>query len=272
MRPLTWYFRPVELRDQPPVIDGADHSCTVLDISSDLETSEPIFDLRRGRACVSDLQLLSPPNGSAESLAYQSLVQGYISYDELMQLVGHLPSSDLSDRPIFNTQIQRHRAFITGACVHGGRAAIMSNFNTYPWVTRLLRSIGRQQAPTSWYSSIAINLNCQSAMHRDSNNHSVLPSAVIPASLFTGGQLWVENLSGSIVIDGVRGDALELTLPCVTFQSRRRHATLSWTGDRLVIVLYQKRQAWRLPEVSRSRLRNAGFHLYVSDVLTDPYL
>lgn len=33
--------------------------------------------------------------------------------------------------------------------------------------------------------------------------------------------------------DGVRGDALELTLPCVTFQSRRRHATLSWTGDRL---------------------------------------
>ena len=57
MRPLTWYFRPVELRDQPPVIDGADHSCTVLDISSDLETSEPIFDLRRGRACVSDLQV-----------------------------------------------------------------------------------------------------------------------------------------------------------------------------------------------------------------------
>ena len=134
-----------------------------------------------------------------------------------MQLVSHLPTSDLSDRPIFNTQIQRHRAFITGACVHGGRAAIMSNFNTYPWVTRLLRSIGRQQAPTSWYSSIAINLNCQSAMHRDSNNHSFLPSAVIPASLFTGGQLWVENLSGSSVVDGVRGDALELTLPCVTF-------------------------------------------------------
>ena len=33
MRPLTWYFRPVELREQPPVIDGADHSRTVLDIS-----------------------------------------------------------------------------------------------------------------------------------------------------------------------------------------------------------------------------------------------
>ena len=169
----------------------------------------------------------------AENLAYQSLVQGYISYDELMQLVSHLPTSDLSVRPIFNTQIQRHRAFITGACVHSGTAAIMSNFNTYPWVSRLLCSIGRQQAPTLWYSSIAINLNCQSAMHRDSNNHSFLPSAVIPASLFTGGQLWVENLSGSIVIDSVRGDALELTLPCVTFQSRRRHATLSWTGDRL---------------------------------------
>ena len=150
------------------------------------------------------------------NLAYQSLVQGYISYDELMQLVSHLPTSDLSDRPIFNTQIQRHRAFITGACVHSGTAAIMSNFNTYPWVTRLLCSIGRQQAPTLWYSSIAINLNCQSAMHRDSNNHSFLPSAVIPASLFTGGQLWVENLSGS----NCERRCFRANFPCVTFQSR----------------------------------------------------
>ena len=119
MRPLTWYFRPVELREQPPVIDGADHSRTVLDISSDLETSEPIFDLRRGRDCVSDLRLLSPPNGSAENLAYQSLVQGYISYDELMQLVSHLPTSDLSDRPIFNVHGVRRLLCPISTLTHG---------------------------------------------------------------------------------------------------------------------------------------------------------
>ena len=119
MRPLTWYFRPVELREQPPVIDGADRSHTVLDISSDLETSEPIFDLRRGRDCVSDLRLLSPPNGSAENLAYQSLVQGYISYDELMQLVSHLPTSDLSDRPIFNVHGVRRLLCPISTLTHG---------------------------------------------------------------------------------------------------------------------------------------------------------
>ena len=105
MRPLTWYFRPVII----PTLFWTFLTFLVI------WTSEPIFDLRRGRDCVSHLRLLSPPNVSAENLAYQSLVQGYMSCDELMQLVSHLPTSDLSDRPICNTQIQRHRAFITGA-------------------------------------------------------------------------------------------------------------------------------------------------------------
>ena len=182
-----------------------------------------------------------------------------------MGVVCNLPAPDLSTRPIFNTQDRRPRTFIAGACVHGGTAAIMSNFQMYPWVTRLVCSIARQQAPDFWFSSIAVNLNCQSSVHRDSNNHSILPSAVIPASMFTGGQLWVEDSAGSVFIDGVPGRAVELTLPCITFQSRLRHATLSWTGDRLVVVLYHIRQAWRLPEQSGEQLNRAGFHIYSSD-------
>ena len=105
-------------------------------------------------------------------------------------------------------------------------------------------------------------------MHRD----SILPSAITPASLFTGGQWWVEHSEGSVVIGEVRGHAIELKLPYVTFQSRLRHATLSWTGDRLVPVLYHIGQAWRLSELSRDRLTRAGFHIHPSDVLVDPYL
>ena len=90
--------------------------------------------------------------------------------------------------------------------------------------------------------------------------------------MFTGGQLWVEDFAGSVFIDGVPGRAVEPTLPCITFQSRLRHATLSWTGDRLVIVLYHIRQAWRLSEQSRERLNRAGFHVCPSDVLVGLYL
>ena len=242
---------------------------TVLDVSC--EYPESVFDLRSGRLQVLDFAEISQPAGRAESIAYSSLLQAFIAYDDLMGVVCNLPAP-VSTRPIFNTQDRRPRTFITGACVRGGTAAIMSNFQMYPWVTRLVCSIARQQAPDFWFSSIAVNLNCQSAVHRDSNNHSILPSAVIPASMFTGGQSWVEDSAGSVFIEGVPGRAVELTLPCITFQSRLRHATLSWTGDRLVIVLYHIRQAGRLPEQSRDRLNRAGFHIYSSDVLDDPYL
>ena len=95
---------------------------------------------------------------------------------------------------------------------------------------------------------------------------------MIPASIFTGGQLWVENADGSIFIDGVPGEAVDIRLPYIAFYARRRRAAVSWTGNRLVIVLYHIREAWRLSEVSRDRLTGAGFHIHTSDVLTDPYL
>ena len=204
--------------------------------------------------------------------AYRAARQGSVSYDDLMNLVCSLPSSDLPPGPIFNIHDQQPRALLTGACVHGGTAATLSNLSIYPWTTRLFCSVARQQAPAFWFMSIAVNLNCQSSVHRDSNNHSVLPSAMIPASIFIGGQLWVENAGGSILVDGVPGDAIDVRLPFITFQSRRRHANLSWTGNHLVILLYHIREAWRLSEVSRDRLAGAGFHIHTSDALTDPYL
>ena len=176
-----------------------------------------------------------------------------------MSVFCNLPAPDLSTRPIFNTQDRRPRTFIAGACVHGGTAAIMSNFQMYPWVTRLGCSIAQQQAPDFWFSSMAVNLNCQSSVHRDSNSHSILPSAVIPASMFTGGQLWVEESAGSVFIDGVPGRAVELTLPCYL---SIKTSTCNPFMDPLVIVLYHIRQAWRLPEQSRERLNRGVSHLF----------
>ena len=193
MRSICLYFQS-QSRASEVLATHAEIS-TVLDVSSDIEYPEPVFDLRSGRVQVLDFAEISQTVGRAETIAYSSLLQGSITYDDLM--ICNLPAPDLSTRPIFNSQDRRHRTFVPGACVHGGTAAIMSKFQMYPWVTRLVCSIARQQAPDFWFSSIAVNLNCQSSAHRDSNNHSILPSAVIPASMFTGGQLWVEDSAGS---------------------------------------------------------------------------
>ena len=104
---------------------------TVLDVSSDIEYPEPVFDLRSNQVQVLDFAEISQPVGRAESIAYSSLLQAFIAYDDLMGVVCNLPAP-VSTRPIFNTQDRRPRTFITGACVRGGTAAIMSNLQMYP--------------------------------------------------------------------------------------------------------------------------------------------
>ena len=144
----------------------------------------------------------------------------------------------------------------------------------HPWVMRLLCSVPRRQALSLWCASVGFNLTCQFAMHRDSHNHSILPSAIIPASMFQGARLWVEDSDGQILVEGVRARAIEITFPCVTFQSRLRHATGSWTGNRLVVILYlyHIHQAWRLPGHARRCLTGAGFQAYPCDVMSVPCL
>ena len=85
-------------------------------------------------------------------------------------------------------------------------------------------TIARQQAPCIWFFSIGFYLNCQAAMHKYSHNHSRLPSAMIPASMLTGGKLWVDDPSGSLYNEGVAGEPLEVK---VHLESDIRHATLS---------------------------------------------
>ena len=145
MGPITWYFRSDRITASSR---QSQEESSILDISSDLEYPEPVFDFRLGRTYVIDWERLSSPVGRAEGIAYRAACQGSVTYDDLMHLVCSLPSFDLPSRPIFNIQDQQSHAFLTGACVHGGTAVTLSNLNIYPWTTCLFCSIARQQAPT----------------------------------------------------------------------------------------------------------------------------
>ena len=130
MRSICLYFQS-QSRASEVLATHAEIS-TVLDVSSDIEYPEPVFDLRSNQVQVLDFAEISQPVGRAESTAYSLLLQGSITYDDLMGVICNLPAPDLSTRPIFNTQDIRPRTSIAGACVHGGTAAIMSNLQMYP--------------------------------------------------------------------------------------------------------------------------------------------
>ena len=94
----------------------------------------------------------------------------------------------------------------------------------------------------------------------------------MPLSQFTAGELWLEHPQGDTRLDSLRGRLLPIAAPCVSFDPRTRHATMPWSGTRVVLIAFHIRQAWRLPVAMARSLEHAGFSLCTSDVETDPYL
>ena len=69
--------------------ESAPELSSVMDVSSDVEYSRcSILDQDENR--ISDLEDISQPSGTAEGLAYRSLLQGFITHDELVTLVSQL--------------------------------------------------------------------------------------------------------------------------------------------------------------------------------------
>ena len=139
---------------------------------------------------------------------------------------------------------------------------------TFPWFTRLLACIARTQVPGIQFSTVSINRNCVARIHRDSHNQAFIPNHLIPLSHF----LWLEQMQGPIVLDGIPGVALPIQLPYTSFDPRLRHATLPWEGTRTVLIALHIRSAWRLSSEFLQTLQDTGFSVCVSDVRDDPYL
>ena len=75
MRSISSYFHSHSRASE--VLSTHAEISTVLDVSSDIEYPEPVFDLRSGRVQVLDFAEISQPAGRAESIACSSLLQGF---------------------------------------------------------------------------------------------------------------------------------------------------------------------------------------------------
>ncbi|CAE7481938.1 unnamed protein product, partial [Symbiodinium necroappetens] len=102
-------------------------------------------------------------------------------------------------------------------------------------------------------------------LHSDPHNHKDVPNVLIPLSVFTGGQLFVESDEGDVCLDvqnNIRGHIHPITLPFLAFDAHKRHSILPWSGCRLILGSFHVSGAERLPLGTRNILRSLGFSLY----------
>ncbi|CAE7480278.1 unnamed protein product [Symbiodinium necroappetens] len=156
-------------------------------------------------------------------------------------------------------------SFGSGAWVHGNQVGLRNNTFSFPLSTRVFtRHVARHGPAHFQFSSIVVLDNVCTVAHRDSHNDPSSQNAVFGLSDFSGGEVWVQRDGGltPFVANGksLLGDALPTRPGPAIFAARHNlHATLPWSGRRVVLVAYTTTQLDRLLPDSKFFASGLGF-------------
>ena len=153
--------------------------------------------------------------------------------------------------------------------MHGNLVGLRTNTYTFPrsLSTRVF-SVARH-CPQHTFSSLVVLDNVCTLAHRDSHNEPSSKNAVFGISNYTGGEVWVERAGGTIPFP-VEGRTLAgVTLPTLpgpaVFAARNElHATLPWTGRRVVLVAYTTSHLQNLSPEAHRFAASLGFAHFAS--------
>ena len=181
-----------------------------------------------------------PP--AAEAFAQELLRKPIVVAKDVETLFHLLPH----EPPHAGAQADSGSAFFTGACSHGGIQGLRSNTSLFPEATKVLCRFLRQAQDGFAFTSCALFNNVATKPHRDARNSSSL-NLIVPVSSFAQGDIWCEDPSGTVpfTFDGVTrlGRCLQVAAGPVLLDARDRvHATMPWTGNRLVLIAYSVAQ------------------------------
>ena len=155
--------------------------------------------------------------------------------------------------------------FVSGGYSKGGLVGLRQNCRLFPRSTQLFNKFIKEQAPDHCYAAFSLLRNVKAEVHKDLGNAQTM-NLLIGVSQFADGGLWVEASDGThkmtVKDQDVFGTVHAVCNSTVLFDARNSwHATMPWTGDRLVIDAYNPAFADNLPAQQRQQLCDLGFPL-----------
>ncbi|CAE7817553.1 unnamed protein product, partial [Symbiodinium necroappetens] len=170
------------------------------------------------------------------------------------------------------------KAWASGVYRHGGVLGVRNSSKEFPYSTRLVNQFIRGvMGESATWSTFSLHRNLSVKRHRDSHNARDELSYLIPISDFQQGGLWTqagvdEVVEGDevVMVDGKRGRVKHLqseegSKEMVSFNPRQWHATMPWTGDRLVLAVYKVRGLNKIKPVDEDVALDLGFPLHTND-------
>jgi len=199
----------------------------------------------------------------AEHFAKFLLAQSSASLEDLLKLFDLLPHEPA---PAAGRALAGGSSFGAGAWVHGNQVGLRNTTFSFPLSTSVFTRHVARHCQNLQFSSLVILDNVCTVAHRDCHNDPSSHNAVFGLSDFEGGEVWVQRSGGltPYVSDGktLHGDALPTRPGPALFSARQSlHATLPWSGRRVVLVAYTTTQLEKLPPQARAFAQGLGFQL-----------
>ncbi|CAE7222038.1 GIP [Symbiodinium sp. CCMP2456] len=170
------------------------------------------------------------------------------------------------------------KAWASGVYRHGGVLGVRNSPKEFPYSTRLVNQFIRGVlGESATWSTFSLHRNLSVKRHRDSHNARDELSYLIPISDFRQGGLWTQagvdevvDDDEVVVVDGKRGSVKPLqseegSKKVISFNPRQWHATMPWTGDRLVLAVYKVRGLNKIKPVDEDVALDLGFPLPTND-------
>ena len=204
----------------------------------------------------------------AESFAQLLLERPSASLGDLLKLFDLLPHEPA---PVAGRAEAGGFSFGSGAWVHGNLVGLRTNTYTFPLSTSVFTRHVARHLPQHTFSSFVVLDNVCTLAHRDSHNEPSSKNAVFGLSDFTGGEVWVERAGGSTpyAAEGktLLGDALSTQPGPAVFAARAElHATLPWSGRRVVLVAYTTSHLHKLSSEAQRFAAKLGFKHFAPQV------
>ena len=190
---------------------------------------------------LSNVEAPRAKNDRSEELSCALLgIEGPLDRDRVLEAVRAIKEPKGSQVRLVQRQAQGTMV-IFGAYTHGGCHGITRPTYRRPQLVRLLNRYVSQVAPRAEYSALAVSTGVQLDWHRDCHNLLDSINWVIPLGRFQGGEIRVllEGQSQDEAdLHEHSGFRLDVAQGPVSFNARRRHCVLPFTGDRVVLVGY----------------------------------
>ena len=201
-------------------------------------------------------------HATAEDFAAACLSKTRIDSDDIIQLISLLPS-EVPARLNPDTTTDCSFSFTVGAYVQGPMLGLRRTCHEFPNVCKMLTAYARGWGHDLSFTSLSLMAQVLTPLHADRNNAKGFPNFLIGVSTFSDGHLWLESPTGAhagpLPHAHLRGHLLPVSNTCVTFDAQLRHATMPWTGYRLVLAGFVIRDFAALSEADHSALVSLGF-------------